>query len=391
MASLIEKFLSRLKWPLMAGPGAAPLKCPSPSMRPEKGEALRVGYVLWDYPTLSQSFVHSEIKWLIGRGVDVQVYYKGPPDKAAVLDYKVESFLFKDADALLGLVRKNRRHLLHSHFAYPTATRFTWPVAEAAGLPFTVMPHALDIFQYENMKQNRLGEMAQSPCCKAFFAYGPFHRDFFVEQGVPADKVIIKPQSFHSSTTDEGFRISERPIRKVVFVGRFVEKKGLTDLVATAKRLTDLDLSFDVYGYGPVEQEVTKAAEGVPNVRVHIGGLPYEEYMRVVGEADLFFIPCVRARNGDMDGLPTVIMESADCGLPVLTTSLSSIPLLMEDGVTGFVCAPGDIDCFEEKLRWLAGKSPSEFKDILVAARRRVREKCDPDVVNRRLLDTWLS
>jgi len=355
------------------------------------GEALRVGYVLYDYPALSQSFVHGEIKWLLGQGVDAKVYYKAAPDRPAALDYSVDSFMFSDKKELLGLVKKHRRQLLHAHFAYPAAALYAWPVAEKAGIPFTVMPHAVDIFAAPNMKRNHLRDMGRSPLCLAIFALGPFHGEFYIKNGVPEDKVVLKPNGVDESFLKDAFEISDRPVKRVVHVGRLVEKKGLTDLIAAAKRVSDLGLVFDIYGYGPEEEKIKKAAEGLPNINVHTGGLPHAGVRKVLREADLLFIPCKRAKNGDMDGLPTVIMEAAALGVPVLTTDISSIPVMMEDGVTGFVCRPGDIDCFEKKLRSLAGKKPSEFGGILTAARQRVLDNCDPDKVNRRLLDTWVS
>ena len=380
MAGLLGKMASMLG----RGGGAAGM-----DRRPD--EPLRVGYVLWDYPTLSQSFVHSEIKWLVGHGVDVVVYHKAKPDKEAVLDYKVDSFIIKGVGDLLALVRKHGRHLLHSHFAYPTATLFTWPVAEAAGIPFTLMPHAVDIFQYENMKKNRLGEMARSAWCKAVFALGPFHRDFFISQGVPPEKIIIKPNSLEPRWFEEGFEVADRPIRRAVFIGRFVEKKGVPDIIAVARRVTDLDVTFDIYGYGPLAARITEEAKTARNVNLKIGGMPNDECRRVMKGADLFFLPCVRAGDGDMDGLPTVFMEAAAMGVPVLTSNLSSIPALVKDGETGFVCAPGDLDCYEARIRGLAGRSLKELEPMLLAARTRLVDDFHPDAVHKRLLDSWLS
>lgn len=364
------------------------------AIKKTKRNILKVGYVLWDYPSLSQSFVHSEIKWLLENGIDVKVYYKEAPDKAAKLDYDVQSFKVESFKELAGLALKHGRHCLHSHFAYPVATLLTWPAAEMARIPFTVIPHAVDIFAYTNEGRNKLDKMAHSEMCGAVFACGDFHRKFFIEHGVPRNKIILKPNPLNFSLLEELNRseaVVDRDIRSVVYVGRFVEKKGCSDIIKTAKRLSDLPLRFDLYGYGPLEDEIAREAEGLPNLKVHLGGLDYKDYVRIIKSSDIFFLPCIRAKNGDMDGLPTVLMEALAMGVPVLTTGLASIPYLVEDAVTGFVCEPGDIDCFESKLRKLSGMRMKELQQVVENGKARLRERFDPEIVHNRLLDTWIK
>ena len=58
------------------------------------------------------------------------------------------------------------------------------------------------------------------------------------------------------------------------------------------------------------------------------------------GEADFFVLPSRIASDGDRDGLPNVLMEAASQELPVLSTSVSSIPEFIEDGKQGLLVAP---------------------------------------------------
>jgi glycosyltransferase involved in cell wall biosynthesis len=43
-----------------------------------------------------------------------------------------------------------------------------------------------------------------------------------------------------------------------------------------------------------------------------------------------------------MDGIPNTLIEAMALGIPVVTTSVSGIPELVTDGVTGVVVRPGD-------------------------------------------------
>ena len=58
-------------------------------------------------------------------------------------------------------------------------------------------------------------------------------------------------------------------------------------------------------------------------------------------DADLFVLPAKIAADGDRDGLPNVLMEAQATGLACLSTRVSAIPELIEDGETGTLVAPG--------------------------------------------------
>ena len=66
--------------------------------------------------------------------------------------------------------------------------------------------------------------------------------------------------------------------------------------------------------------------------------------------ADLFVLPCRIAADGDRDGLPNVLMEAMSCGLAVLSTRVSGIPELIDDGVNGRLTPPGDADALATAL-----------------------------------------
>jgi glycosyltransferase involved in cell wall biosynthesis len=90
-----------------------------------------------------------------------------------------------------------------------------------------------------------------------------------------------------------------------LFVGRFVEKKGLPLLRELAGRTPD-DL-FAFVGWGPDDP----ARWGLPNVRT-VGALPQEAIVDYYRAADLLLLPSVG------EGFPLVVQEAMACGLPVL-------------------------------------------------------------------------
>ena len=58
--------------------------------------------------------------------------------------------------------------------------------------------------------------------------------------------------------------------------------------------------------------------------------------------ADLFVLPSIVAGDGQMEGLPVVLMEALACGIPTVATRLSGVPELISDGETGLLAEPGE-------------------------------------------------
>jgi colanic acid/amylovoran biosynthesis glycosyltransferase len=85
--------------------------------------------------------------------------------------------------------------------------------------------------------------------------------------------------------------------------------------------------------------------------RVHVAGLlPSLGVRDAMASASVLVLPCRRAASGDMDGVPMVLMEAMAMGRPVVTTSLSGIPELVDDSV-GWLVPPEDPVALVQALR----------------------------------------
>jgi colanic acid/amylovoran biosynthesis glycosyltransferase len=120
--------------------------------------------------------------------------------------------------------------------------------------------------------------------------------------------------------------LPERPKTwDVVFVGRFVEKKGIDDLVAALAMLPGLRPRALFIGDGPMESAMRERAAAAGLDATFLGAQPSKT-----------------AANGDSEGLPTTILEAASLGLPTISTFHSGIPEAVLHGETGLLCAEGD-------------------------------------------------
>jgi glycosyltransferase involved in cell wall biosynthesis len=319
-------------------------------------EAPRIAYVLWDWPALSQSFVLSELEWLVARGFDVEVFFKIAPDRAAEVPFEIEQHQVETPEELSRLLIQRDRTLVHCHFAYPAMTLLAWPACQLAGIPFTFFGHAVDIFLHNNIAVNRIAEIMNDPLCLRLFVHGHYHRKHLEAQGIPIEKLSY---AFQCADLDLFRAIPDKPApapgtpMRGVFIGRYVEKKGIETLIEAAALLRDKNVTFDVYGYGPLWGIVHDLAQnlGLDNLTFH-GPLDGRYPVRDVLEAaDFCIVPSIVADTGDTEGFPTVIMEAMAARRPVVTTAVSAIQNYLIDGVHAHVATPRDPAALADAVR----------------------------------------
>lgn len=359
-------------------------------------DRLRLAYVLWDWPALSQTFVLSELRWLVEHGYDVHVYYKAAPDRAATLNFEIAAHQVDTPDELATLLQKHGRNQIHAHFAYPCTTNLAWPAARLTGIPFTFFAHAVDIFHNNNVKRNRIAEVVADPLCQRLFVHGDHHRKFLSPLGVPTAKIAYNFQAVDLHDFDQDKPLPPlrqgKPLRGM-FIGRFVEKKGLRILLDAAARLGPDEVHFDIYGYGPDETALLEQAValGLRNVVFHGPLDGVDAVVAAMRRADFLVVPSIVAATGDTEGFPTVILEAMAMGLPVVTSDVSSIPDFLADGVTAIVTRAGDAGSLADGIRGLSLMPAARLKAMQTRARAFLRQRIGTGLTMSTYLDTWLD
>jgi glycosyltransferase involved in cell wall biosynthesis len=111
-------------------------------------------------------------------------------------------------------------------------------------------------------------------------------------------------------------------------------------------------LHVRLVGDGPLRPELERLARtlGISSRVDFMGSRDETEVRALLDEADLFVLPSRVARDGQMEGLPVVLIEAVACGVPTVATRLSGIPELIADGETGWLAEPGDPQSLRAKL-----------------------------------------
>ena len=142
-------------------------------------------------------------------------------------------------------------------------------------------------------------------------------------------------------------------------VGRFVAKKGHAFLVEACAILAKQGFDFECLFVGgdpkrnpwvreDVEQRIKK--HGLEDKVKLLGARGEEDILELYKTSHIFALACVKARSGDQDGMPNALIESMSCGLPVVTTPITGIPDLIEDGKNGFMVPVKDAEALAAVL-----------------------------------------
>lgn len=359
----------------------------------KKQNKLNIAYVLWDFPAFSQTFVINELRWLVENGYNVKVFYSADPDKKADIDFDLEYYKINNQLDLENKLIEYSADVIHTHFVYPAGTLLTYPIAEKLKIPFTIFAHAIDIFLYDNAKRNKVDELSKSKFCIKILTLGDYHYDYLVEQGVPNDKILLSRQATNYSIEQTILKDNprfKRNIKNIINIGRFVEKKGWDTFIEAANLLKNEEFIFKIYGYGPLEDEIKNKISDLSLNNIKFEGvLTGEDVKKAYLEGDLFVSPNKIAKNGDRDGMPTVLFEAMAYGIPIISTNLVTIPEFIKNNQSGFIIEPDDPQALASKIKEVSNLSTNKLFTIVKNAQYSVQNITSVEKTMNTLLRLW--
>lgn len=254
-------------------------------------------------------------------------------------------FYFAEAAVLADhLKRQNVRHL-HNHIATATCT-VAMLTSKISGIPFSFTIHGPDIF-FEpkhwridaKIREARFVACISDFCrsqCMIFSDQSHWDKLEIIHCG-------IDPQKYQTQNT----RSKLGP--HLVFVGRLAGVKGVPVLLESLAELVQEipELRVALIGDGPERADLERRARdlGLAEVVTFAGYRSQAEVALTLAEADMLVLPSFA------EGVPVTLMEAMASGLPVLATRVGGISELVEDGISGFLVPPGNVEALTARLR----------------------------------------
>ncbi|WP_234043007.1 glycosyltransferase [Actinomyces weissii] len=360
----------------------------------------RIGYVLKVYPRFSETFVVTEILAREALGDDLRIYAMRPTSDTRfhpeISRVKAEAkWMFRPYGAITSWeqmsqaihhprLRDNFAHLLpelstlpgdevaqgvalakavlddgithlHAHFA-SLAGRMAWIASRLTGVPYTVTTHAKDIY-HESVDPVWLRRICND--AERVIAISRFNEDYL--RGVLARTKANVSLQYNALELDRFPYQEPIPLSsplQVAAVGRLVPKKGFADLVSAVAlaRSRGLDVRVRLAGEGGLRAALEDQIHqlGISDYFKLIGPRNQAELRELITSSHLFAAPCVTGEGGNIDGLPTVVLEAMACGTPVVATAVSGLPEVVRDGDTGVLLEPGDVEALAATLERVA-------------------------------------
>lgn len=273
--------------------------------------------------------------------------------------------------AWLGTVAAAQRAaLLHAHLGYWAGT-----VGRAAALlrrPWVLSLHGHDLL----VRARSLRDPSSWTRADLVIVPSRFMADAATAFGIDAERVRVIPSGidlhripFASRRPDTDGSIT------ILFVGRFVDKKGAVDAaaaVAAVARTRSL-VRAEFVGYGERQAEVTAALAPLGDRATVIDGSIPGAVARAMASAHVLVSPSRTAPDGDAETLSVVNLEAQAFGLPIVTTRHGGIP----DAVTpesAVMVDEGDQAALVAALGALVD-DPSRWPDMGAAGRRHVESR----------------
>lgn len=398
-------------------------------------DSLHVGYILKQYPRLSETFILNEILGLEERGIEVSIFslrhategrfhpgvasvkgavhYMADTDKAAFLDamralprLRTEQ-LEAVFDFLEHVPAERRARLLlhaievanaaideqidhfHAHFM-TIASHTAYMVHLLTGIPYTVTAHAKDIYRH-TVDWNLAALIASNAesvvtVCDANLTFLAHRLD---GSGARLRRIYngLGPQ-------DHPAPMGHRIDGLVLGVGRLVEKKGFDLLLEAVSSLSSShpNIRCVLIGDGDQRSALEKLADNLDIAEFvsFTGPLPQHEVAKWLRRASVMAAPCRIGLDGNQDALPTVLLEGLGAGLPAVTTPVAGVPEIITDGVEGLIVPTDDAAALATAIEHLLDR-PDLSAEMSKAGPIKLTRAFDRAATITQLIDTFHS
>lgn len=222
-----------------------------------------------------------------------------------------------------------------------------------------------------------------------------FMRSKLIEGGWPEGKVVFLQNFADDAILDRaanaGADATDRENPYLLFFGRLSVEKGVDTLLRafdTASPSLPQNMRLVVVGDGPDAAEFKALASSLGcTSRIEFAGYQTGGVLQAYVEGASLAISSSRWR----ENMPYSIVEAFAAGTPVVGANIGGIPELVDEGKTGFICEPGDVQSMADAI----SRGTSAFLDRSAYARLQrncrsyVMENCSREKFMNDLVDLY--
>ncbi|MHA2215337.1 MAG: glycosyltransferase [Candidatus Hodarchaeales archaeon] len=402
---------------------------------------MKIAFIVWNFPALSETFILNQITGLVDRGNEVDIfagqrsneskihsdvikynllsrtfYYRLIPENIMwrfvkggwlfatnfhknplailkslnIFKYGREALQLRLFYWCLPFFSQGPYDIIHCHFGPNGNVGVLLKELGIRGKLITSF-HGYDLSSYLNEQGKgvyddlfRRGDL--------FLPISNFWKEKLIEMGADEKKIIVHKMGVDTSKFQPSKRQKIQKRVPILTVGRLVEKKGLEyGIKAVAKVLqNNPNLEYKIAGDGPLRNKLKKLVSElkVENEVKLLGWQDQKTIFKLMQNTDILMAPSITSSGGDMEGIPVVLMEAMASGLPVISTNHSGIPELIQDGISGFLVPDRDVDALAWKLEYLVNH-PEMWKDMGRNGAKYVEKNYNIQKLNSQLVEIY--
>ena len=401
-------------------------------------QEIHLAYVMWHFPLLSETFIQRELSALVDKGVRIAILADGVCDSQMLDDaarrlidctvavlpleqkryreflrYFIKVAPIRTIRTLLFLwftryhETNHRRFDLHVfrksiyiaglcknlgitqiHSPWSDLNAITGMLAsKLLNVPFTVQARAHDIHRksYQHGFRAKFGH-ARSVitntrynvnCLAQIMGPKNSRKICHIYNGIPLEKFSYR----------NPVEINDRPVY-LLTVARLIEQKGIDDLLLVYHDLLSEGVDFHATVVGDPEvgyesyalemQQQCRSLDLELNVDF-VGARSQREIQDYYHSSDIFVLPSKIASDGSRDIIPNVLIEAMATGLPCISTKLTGIPEIIDNGVDGILVECSDVQGLTEAILELTANFETR-KKMSLNARKKVQSLFDIDL-----------
>lgn len=403
----------------------------------------KVIVVVRNFPTVAQTFIINQIKFLMDNGYEIKIFCTSRLNKdynknfhkvineynlipKVISGYMLVGYkkriigvfsnlwlhkstpLFKKLIGSLNVFKYGRKaldltlfyktlwthffsdkldYLIHVHFV-ENAVHILPFISDVSFNKVVATFHGYDAHEYSSNFYKELFEQTNI----YYTANTSYTRNKAIKLGCPSNKLDILPVGLDKQYFQRTKKLNEDKLFRILFVGRFVEFKAPLLAIQIVEILNQKrgNCNLTLVGEGP---EIVKCQEYISTHDlfsfINLKGKQSQEDIRdLMALSNVFLYPGIIDKTGRCENQGLVIQEAQAMELPVIISDVGGMKDGIIDNETGFVVKEKDIEGFVGKLIYLMD-NPTIRKDMGKKARKFVVENYDNEVLGKKLLEIY--
>lgn len=287
------------------------------------------------------------------------------------------------AEAAFPLNEKGESSLVHSFFWSAQRYNVPWIHENDQSLG----QYLSDYIHFDGMAMRSMvsvsSNMLNSKNCKAVIAWSEWARKGYIRDGVEQSKIHVIPPAFVPSCDPRRRSSPAVDSVNVLFIGRDYDRKGGDTALEIFDKLKVNFGNARLVFVGPIKDK--RVLQKIKQDRriTHYDYVSKELlHQHIFPSADIFLLPTKSEAYG------MSILEAMSRGIPVVTSRISAIPEIVEDGVSGYLRRPGDVDSYLKACALLLESRERRMK-MGENARSAVSEKFSPQKIGNELYELY--